>query len=187
MFRLGRPTELDRVFRAFLSPTGRPLPRWLLPLVVRPGDALLLFCGEIDVRVHFGRFGADQPEQHVETLVTPFLAELSAWGRQLGCRVAVASVTPPSANTANADFPVLGSLSARVRWTQAVNVALATDGRVRFVDFHHHYADARGTLDRNVADTSVHIERRWNAGVVEAVRTAGLLTSPANSRHTEDT
>lgn len=162
MFRLGHRGELDRLFRSICP-------------YVDPRDSILVFCGEIDVRVHFGRLGKDQPHEHAARLVSSFLAELSAWSAKLGCRVAVASVTPPAEVESSPDFPVSGSMAERVQWTQMLNSALASDGRVPFVDFTSPYADGCGELARDVVDDSVHIQPRWNAGVVEAVQSARLL------------
>jgi hypothetical protein len=162
--RAGREGELARlvVVRIF-GPRSAQASHILLRVVIRPGDGVVLFFGEIDVRAHF----ADRIDDYgsAEGLARSLATRLSAEAVRLAditkANVGIASVTPP-ADISDAELPTRGTIDDRVRWTKLLNQefgALCERSGIRFVDTYHDYADDSGQLTEAISDGSVHIRK----------------------------
>ncbi len=176
MHRLGRSGELKRLIAEGLRPVSFFPRAWALR-TIRKDDTVLVFAGEIDVRVHFSRRATGCGEVNAQGLASAFARELRELADDLGATVVVASVTPASVETSDyvdPDFPRNGTLEERCRWTRLLNAALNEAG-VQVIDFHDLYADQQGRLMAGFSDGTVHIRPDRSDPIAAMLRAQGLL------------
>lgn len=183
LYRFGRPGEIERLFARWLSPRRRP-GKLLTRLVIRKRDVLVLFAGEIDVRVHFERHwhSYGSKDALAMELAEGGVAAITRFAKEVGASAAVASVTPPSDVSQDPEFPSNGTAAERVGFTRALNGAYrnaCAAADIPFVDFSAAYADECGLLRSGASDGTVHIHRSQIGFLLAAMEASGLIQLPS--------
>jgi|GEM_PF-4134924 len=175
LHRLSRPGELVCLLARSLTPVPRLGLKSALHFI-RPSDSLVVFAGEIDVRVHFQRAVRTDPIEYTHALAKRFAQQIQLVNAITGARVAIASITPPIYGNGRqeTELPINGTFQQRIEWTRMMNQALADSG-APFVDCFDAYADSCGALRGEVVDETVHIRLDCNTAVIESLSSAGLF------------
>jgi len=155
----------------------------------KPGDTLILSCGEADVRCFIKPQldgGADL-DTLLRSMVDAYI-ERAASLETNGARVALASITPPTtrARASSFRFPAAGTDEERVLYTRTLNALLSAGCPKRgllFVDTYADFSDADGMLRLDLADRNVHVrqtvESMWMIhGRLVAMGIAPALVKP---------
>lgn len=160
LHRLGRDGELC----ALLQGRFRGNPAFRFPSVaLKQQDVVLVSAGEIDVRCHLDRQikkrGGGEPEL-IEQLVHGASRACALVLERYGVRAGFLEIPPPVRQLDSAEWPVVGTLVDRVRWTGRLNQRLATvlgTAGLPFVPIPAEVTDVDGTLRQAHSDGSVHI------------------------------
>jgi hypothetical protein len=187
LHRAGRSGELPRLIaRSVAGPTlGAHSTRGASPIVrsmIRSRDTFLCFFGEIDVRAHFAQHRAEYggAAGEARALAERGVAAAAELAATTGARGGFASITPPTDDHDERDFPTTATIADRREWTLMLNRELhaaCCEHDLAFVDFHADYTDDEGNLDKMRADDSVHILPAYCNEVVDAVKSAGMMPS----------
>jgi hypothetical protein len=131
---------------------------------VQESQAVVFAFGEIDVRCHIGK-QRDQKGRPLEEIIHHLainyihtILKNRQQYKQLTC--IVYSVTPPTNQGYNPQFPYYGSLQDRIHLSSLLNAKLALLCQltgILFLDVYEDYADQNGTLLSHLSDGSVHI------------------------------
>ncbi len=175
-FLAGRYGELASLIagKAF-GPFGRWNTSLLCRLLIRPGDSVLLFFGEIDVRTHFHSRWKEHGDagELARFLAQRLAAEARSLAYATGATVGISRVAPPVENLVDKDFPTRGEISDRLLWSRALNQefdrACSRFGLV-FVDAYSSYSDDRGLLDNTLSDGKVHVRPDAAEAMIEECR-----------------
>lgn len=142
-----------------------------------PDNSIVVFSfGEIDVRCHIGkqrdRENREQDEI-IETLVKKYIETILNNTKAYNNLFPVLySVTPPTDNAFNANFPTYGPLQDRVCIAKHINQKLKDYSiayQIPFIDVYEQYADKNGILREELSDGNVHINRKHNIHLRKAL------------------
>ena len=137
----------------------------------KPGDTVIVSCGEIDIRMFFMRQLAKgrSAEEIIDTLVTKYCASLQSL-RQDGVALWALGAPPPSrlgSIPAELGWPCVGSNEDRVRYTRELNAALERECArcgLGYLDQYQYCADAEGLLFPEMTGDGVHIHGSFGVG-----------------------
>lgn len=135
---------------------------------IQEGDVIIYVFGEIDVRCHIlkQRDQGRSLDDIIDQVVDRYLDALSANKQQYNSLVTiVCSITPPTDQAENKDFPIYGTLSERIQVTRDINKLLNKRCKERgflFLDSYPYYSSEDGDLREELSDGSVHIAIEHN-------------------------
>jgi lysophospholipase L1-like esterase len=135
----------------------------LSDLRIHDRDVVVWCLGEIDIRCHVIP-QADRQNASVESIVRSlaerYLQSIAAIQRDAhGLRTVVLSVIPPTNQANNEEYPIAGSLTARIAARRLLNRALEEGCRVRgflFLDPFESFENTEGALREDMSDGNVH-------------------------------
>ena len=131
---------------------------------VQENDIVILSFGEIDVRCHIGK-QRDLKNRELEEVIDTLLYQYLQTVRQ--CRsfyenieVILYTVTPPTDQIDNPEFPKYGSIEDRIFISKLFNRKLekmCSSNGLKLLDVYDDYADETGALNVILSDANVHI------------------------------
>jgi hypothetical protein len=172
MHRVGRDRNLTSLIIGSLLTMGSiaSIPSYVEPLLYRVLSArtVVLYFGEIDCRVHIGKYVSQAcPYDEVcDKLVDGYCSAVSAVSHQHPkLDFLVTSIMPPTQYGGDSDYPTKGTLLERVQYTNYINERLShtcTDLGLPYVNYAKHIpVNNNGAILDEFTDGTVHLHPRY--------------------------
>jgi len=136
---------------------------------IHENDIVVLTFGEIDVRCHIGKQRDMQKRilnEILDTLLKNYFNTIMLnKSFYKNVTVVLYTVTPPTNNAFNFEFPFYGSIADRVNISRKLNeklVKMASENGLEVINVYNDFADAAGKLIPALSDMSVHIKMECN-------------------------
>ena len=136
---------------------------------VQNEETAVFVFGEIDVRCHIGKqrdLNNRNLDEVIDTLAKKYIETIVINKNMFEkINIFIVSITPPTNQSPNPDYPIYGSLQDRINITQKLNLKLkelSALNQIYFLDIYQLLSNNNGSLNPPMSDGSVHMNPKYN-------------------------